>query len=289
MTLQVAASDDEELTMPSETANRPPKSAAPTSAVDRALDLLTSVATATSPLTLAEAAAETGLAKPTAHRILRVMVARELLRQEADRRYHIGSKLFALAGTVLDRVDFVQEAEPALDWLKQVTPETIHFALVTGDRPVYVQKIEGRRPYRMASSVGMGLTWHSTAIGKAILAFMPAERRAAYIRADRLVRLTATTITTVAALDRELERIRTLGFAIDDSENEDDIRCVGAPVFDARGQVIGALSVSAPAFDLSPDDAIALAPAVKAAAQKISVALGAPADVMAATPGEPPA
>jgi DNA-binding IclR family transcriptional regulator len=256
----------------------------PTSAIDRALDLLICVVEANGPLTLAEAAARTGLAKPTAHRILRTLAARGLLRQDEGRTYRLGATAFALAGKILTGVEFVKEARPALEWLKNVTPETIQFALLTGDKVVYVEKIEGRRPYRMASSVGVGLDVHSTAIGKATLAYMTPERRAPYLTPARLVAHTHNTITKVAALESQLATIRNRGFAIDDGENEEHIRCVAASVFDARGDVIGGISVSAPTFSFAIEDALALAPAVMTAARAISVALGAPAEVLVAPP-----
>jgi IclR family acetate operon transcriptional repressor len=257
-----------------------PAPPAPTSAIDRALDLFGCVVDAKGPLTLAEAAARTGLAKPTAHRILRTLVARGLLRQDEGRTYRLGPAAFALAGAVLTGVEFVKEARPALEWLTNVTPQTIQFALLTGDKVVYVEKIEGRRPYRMASSVGAGLDVHSTAIGKATLAAMTPQRRAPYLASGRLVAHTPNTITSVAALESQLETIRNQGFAIDEGENEEHIRCVAASVFDARGDVIGGISVSAPMFDFELQDALSLAPAVMTAARTISVALGAPAEVL---------
>jgi IclR family acetate operon transcriptional repressor len=251
-----------------------------TSAVDRALDLLTALIDSRTPLTLAEAAARAGLPKPTAHRILGTLVARGLVRQEPDRTYRLGSTLFGLAGAVLGQVDYAREAQDGLRWLQTVTPETIHFAALIGDEVVYVDKIEGRRPYRMASAVGMGLLMHCTSIGKAVLAFLPPERRAPYFAADLLEKRTANTITKLAALDAELETIQQRGFAIDDAENEDNIRCIGTPVFDAAGAVIGGISVSAPTFHLSLDDAVALAPAVMHAGRMISESLGAPAQAL---------
>jgi IclR family transcriptional regulator, acetate operon repressor len=257
----------------------------PTSSIDRAVDLLLCVVQAGGPISLAEASARTGLAKPTAHRILRILAARGLLRQDEGRTYRLGATAFALAGQILSGVEFVKEARPALEWLTHVTPETIQFAMLNGDKVVYVEKIEGRQPYRMASSVGVGLDVHSTAIGKATLAFMAPAQQAQYLVPARLVAHTSKTITSVAVLREQLTVIRERGFAIDDGENQEDIRCVAAAVFDARGDVIGGISVSAPAFSFSTEVAYSLAPAVMTAARTISVALGAPASVLTSLPG----
>jgi DNA-binding IclR family transcriptional regulator len=256
-----------------------------TSAVDRAFDLLTIAVDADGPLTLADAAAQARIPKPTAHRIMRTLVARGLLTQEEDRTYRVGSKLYGLAGKTLAQMEYVREAQPGLRWLQSVTPETIHFAVLTGEQAVFVAKLESRTPYRMASTVGMSLAMHCTSIGKAILAFMPAERRAPYLAPERLVRHTANTITKPAALEEELELIRTRGFSIDDAENEDNIRCTGAPVFDAQATVIGGIGVASTSFHLSHEAALALAPATMYAGRLVSLALGAPPESLPAAYG----
>jgi DNA-binding IclR family transcriptional regulator len=252
------------------------------SAIDRALDLLIALVEASGPMTLAEAASATGLTKPTAHRILRKLVTRGFLRQGADSSYRLGPKLYSLGGQALNKVEFIEDVRPGLKWLERITPETIHFAMLIGDQLTYVEKIEGRQPYRMSSVVGMSLTMHCTAIGKAVLAHLPVPERARYLKPDDLVRRTANTLTKPSAIEAELEQIRAQGFSIDDGENEDNIRCVGAPVFDARGDVIGGVSVSAPMFQITVDQALSLAPSVMTAARTISEALGASPAVVAA-------
>jgi DNA-binding IclR family transcriptional regulator len=113
-----------------------------------------------------------------------------------------------------------------------------------------------------------------------MLAFMSDERAAQYLTGDIPEPRTPNTIRSVAALKRELAGVRARGFAIDNEENERDICCVGAPVFDASAEVIGGLSVSAPVFDLSREEAEALGPTVVAAAHRVSLAMGAPAEAL---------
>lgn len=250
------------------------------SAIDRALDLLSIVVHARKPLTLAEIAAEAELPKPTAHRILRILVARNLLRQSHDRSYRLGSEMYALSGETLAQLDFAREARPALEWLHDVTPDAIHFAALTGGALVCVDKIEGRRPYRMASTVGATMGMHCTAIGKLVLAFLPEESAEPHLTTDQMTARTPSTITSHRQMKRELAEIRRRGFAIDDEENEENIRCVGAPVFTASGGVVGGVSVAAPTFNLSLDQALALAPSVVTAACRVSSALGAPPEVL---------
>jgi IclR family acetate operon transcriptional repressor len=253
----------------------PDRHAEPTSAVDRALELWRIVVNAQRPLTLAEVAGEAGLSKPTAHRILKTLIARGLLRQDHSRSYRLGPETFALAGRALEQLEYASEARVGIDYLKSVTPETIHFAALVGDVPVQVAEDLGSRPYRLTSNLGTPVMLHCTAIGKAILAFLPPDRTARLLSGEVLTPRTARTVTTVPQLMAQLEQIRAQGYAIDDEENEDNIRCVGAPVFDALGQLVGGVSVSALTLHLSLNEAHALAPAVVTAAGKVSMALGA--------------
>jgi DNA-binding IclR family transcriptional regulator len=244
-------------------------------------------------MTLAEAANQAGLSKPTAHRILRILVARGLLRQDTDRSYRLGHEAYALAGKSLSQLEYAREARVGMDWLKGITPEAIHFAAMNGEAPVYVAKVEASRPYRMASSIGSPLPMHCTSIGKAVLAFLPPETLARYLSPAGLTRRTSHTLTTMGQLKAQLKEIRAQGYAIDDEENEENIRCVGAPVFDSNGDVIGGVSVSAPTFHLSQQEARALGPFVAQAAGMISAALGATHESMpelaTAQPGGPAA
>ena len=246
------------------------------SSVDRALDLFAVAVEARGPIMLAELAERTGLSKSTAHRSLRLLVSRKLLRQESNRSYRLGSKAYALTTLSLEQLDYADEAQAGMDWLKTVTPEAIHFAALLGDVPVYVAKIEGARPYRMASRIGLPIPFHSTSIGKAVLANLPPAQLEARLTGS-LPALTVHTITDPRRLRAQLVEIRNRGFAIDDEENKENIRCVGAPVFSASGDVVGGLSVEAPTFNMSLEKAQQLGPSVVRAATMISTALGAPA------------
>jgi IclR family acetate operon transcriptional repressor len=226
---------------------------------------------------LAEIAAATGLPKSTVHRILRTLVDRGFARSDGNGGYLAGPRILTLAGQVLAGFDPAREARGVLRSLQQDTGLTVHFAMLTGDEAVYVEKVEASQPYRMASRVGMGLRLHSTSIGKAILAAMADDEVAALIGRVGLERRTPRTITRLPALLRHLAEVRAAGFAVDDEENELGIRCVGAAVFDHTGRVTGGLSVSTLAFELEPAGAAPLGARVAAAAAAVSDALGAPA------------
>jgi DNA-binding IclR family transcriptional regulator len=255
------------------------------SSVNRTLDILEILAKEGSTLSLKEITERSGLPRPTAHRLLQTLMARSYVEQDSTRSYSVGRGALALAGSLLSRLEPARAARPPLERLRQLTPETIHFAVLAGTDAVYVEKIDGRRAYRMASEIGQHLPLHCTAIGKAILAFLPPDRRAALLRGPELERRTPNTITKLEALELELAEVRARGFAIDDEDNEHEIRGVGAPVVDARGEAFAGVSVSAHSSQLTHEHALMTAPSVVQTAKEISLALGAPADL--ALDGQP--
>jgi IclR family transcriptional regulator, acetate operon repressor len=222
-------------------------------------------------------AAGTGLPKSTVHRILQSLVGWGFARADGTGGYAPGPRILTLAGKVMSRFDPAQHADSALQSLRDRTGFTVHFAILSGDEAVYVQKLEGLRPYQMASRVGMSMLLHSTSIGKAILAQLRDGEVTAILARTGLEGRTPHTITDAGMLLSHLAEIRRRGYSVDDEENEGGIRCVGAPVFDHTGAVMGGISVSGLAFEIAADDT-ALGTQVRTAARDVSLALGAPPD-----------
>ena len=247
-------------------------------ALDRALSLLEALVDLAGPASLADVAAASRMPKPTAHRILATFVARGFARQRADGKYEPGTRILGLAGRVQESLDLATLARPAMLALQSLLPETVHFAVLEHGDIVYVEKLEGKRAFRMASRVGMAVPLHCTAIGKAALAYLSTEERLARLGPEPYVRRTPRTLIRWADLESNLSEVAEHGFAIDNGENEEDIRCVGAAVFDYRGGVMGGLSLSAAAFALPLEAANSLGPAVVAAAATVSLSLGVQAE-----------
>lgn len=251
-----------------------------TQAVHRALRILEALVANAPDAQLGDIAKQTELSPATTYRILQTLVADGYAVDLNGGRYRPGSKILSVAGQMMVSMDYSAAARAALLDLQEFTPETVHFGVLAGDHAQYVDKLEGRRPYRLASVLGMTLTLHCTSIGKAILAYLPEAQLHRLIEPERLVAHTPRTITDPERLHRELAWVRQHGFAIDDEEDREGVRCLAAPVFDQVGFVMGAVSVSAPAVHLSFPDALALAPHVIAAANQVSRALGAPAHAL---------
>jgi len=242
--------------------------------IDKALTVLEALAQHSR---VTDIAGATGLPKSTVHRILQSLVEWGFARADGTSGYLPGPRILTLAGKVMSRFDPAQQADGALHGLRDRTGFAVHFAVRNGDEAVYVQKIDGRRPYQMASRVGMSLELHSSSIGKAILAQLTDEEVVGITGRTGMEPRTGRTITDPQTLLSDLGEVRRRGYAIDDEENEAGIRCLGAPVFDHTRTVLGGVSISGLAFEVDLGDD-RLATEVTGTAREVSLALGAPPD-----------
>jgi DNA-binding IclR family transcriptional regulator len=139
---------------------------------------------------------------------------------------------------------------------------------------VSVANVEGPCTLRMPSTVGRRTPAHCSALGKAVLAFLPASTLEELLAGRPLRALTSKSLVARGALKADLQRIRVRGYAIDDEEIEKGLRCVGAPVRDYSGLVAGAVSIAGPTFRIPKSRVPALAEAVMAIARELSAELG---------------
>ncbi len=246
--------------------------------LDRALDLLEALAEAPAgaPLGVSEVARRAGVTKSAAFRILANLERRGYVAKDpVNARYTLGAQLVCLGERSLGAIDLRAAARPALEALQQRFGETVNLGVREGAEVVYVDMIESSHGLRMAARIGGRDYLHSTALGKAILAFLlPAERDHLLYAPAGLPARTERTITDPVKLRAELERVRERGIAEDRDENEVGARCLGAPLFDHRGGVVGAISLSAPDSRLDDARASEVAAAVRAEAASITRRLG---------------
>lgn len=241
----------------------------------RILDALVEPTAARRPLSLAELSAATGLNKATALRLLAPFCETGLVERAADGRYQLGVRAATLGEAYLAGLDLRAVAGPVLEELVACTGETAHLVVFAEPEVVYVHKVDSPSAVRMHSRVGARMPAYCTGVGKAMLAHLP---RAVVDRvvAHGLPPRTPATLTDRAALEADLARTRARGWAIDDVENEPEIRCVAAPIFDRSGAVAAACSLSGPLTRISRPRTKQLGPMVAAAAAEISRQLGAP-------------
>jgi IclR family acetate operon transcriptional repressor len=218
--------------------------------LERAFRLLEVMAARGGVAGLSDLAADSGLAVPTIHRLLRTMVELGYLRQEPSRKYALGPRL-ALLGDGASRVLGVW-ATPHLRAIADELGESANLALLESHEVLYVAQAPGHHAMRMFTEVGHRAAAHCTAVGKAILAGLPDERVDAIVRAAGMQARTPNTITTPAALKQELARVRARGYATDEEEQELGVRCVGVALPGDPSRA--AVSVSAPVGRM--DDAL---------------------------------
>ncbi|GAB2966793.1 IclR family transcriptional regulator [Amycolatopsis acidiphila] len=232
----------------------------------RALRVLEAVGAAGGPHRLGRIAQETGVTKPSTHRILHGLVAAGYAATDGDGTYGLGPRAFALSALFASG----QHGEPVLRRLRDETGQPVHVALRSGNQAIYVQKLDTDRPYRMASRVGGQIPLHCTAIGKAILAHLDPAQRRALLAETGLPAPTARTHTDLAALEAELRKVRALGYAVDDEENEETVRCIGAPLLNGAGTPVGGVSVSTLTFAVPAGELLAHVPHLLGAARLLA-------------------
>lgn len=137
-------------------------------------------------------------------------------------------------------------ARPYLQRILARFEQTVCLGTLDQDQVLYIEILEGLRSIRMAATVNSYAPIHSTSLGKSILAFLPLSEAEAILRRRPLSKLTAVTITSIPFLMRHLAQVRKAGYAVDEEETERGARCVGAPIYDARGMPFAGISVSGP-------------------------------------------
>ena len=234
---------------------RPKKSAYKVQVLDRAINILEFIGRQSSgEAGLPELSAAMKLHKTTTHRIAHVLESRGLLRCGVDsNRYRLGLHLYDLGCQAFDHVNIRDEARPLMTRVAYEVGETVHLALLDRAEVLYIERVESQRSLTMGSKLGARNPVYCTALGKAILAFSPESEVDGVLAGSRMEARTRNTITNILAFKRELERIRDRGYAIDDEEIEEGIRCIAAPILNASDCAVAALSVSGPSSRIHSD------------------------------------
>ncbi len=261
--------------MPQYKTNAAPRSPYQVQVLDRALAILDTLSAEGPDLSLGDISERLELHKSTAHRLIMVLERHKLIeRNSVNGRYRLGLKLFELGTRAVSQLDLRERARPSLERLVLETSETVHLCILDDSEVVYLDKVEPTRSVRMATSVGRRNPAHCTAVGKAIMAYLPESQVEAIIRKQGMKAMTANTITSFAELKKELSIIRERGYAIDNEEIEEGVRCVGCVVRNFSGEPLAAISISAPAFRLTKEKVKSLSQPVVAAANALSMELG---------------
>jgi IclR family acetate operon transcriptional repressor len=243
--------------------------------VERALRVLERVASFPRPASLTEIANSAGLHPSTTYRLLGTLVQTGYVtRDSRTGLYRLGLKLLRISRALEDQMDIRAIALPVMERVVAQEDETVSLVIRTGSTAVVIERVQSARQIRSVTPVGSHGPLHCTAAGKALVAWLKPNEVQSIIAEAPLVRHTARTITDPAAFTNELAKVRAQGVALDRGERADDLIGIAAPVRNARGRVIAAMSLSGPAQRLSPDRRPVLAAAMRDAAAEVSAALG---------------
>jgi IclR family KDG regulon transcriptional repressor len=242
-------------------------------AVSRALDILEFLCT-NGEASFTGIYTQTGLPKSSAYQILSTLERRGYVRHGGEsNKYSLGLRLFELGTQAVSYLEIRTEAMPTLRELLAKTNETCNLGILDGTVGAYLAKLESTQPIRLNSYEGKRLPLHSTAMGKALLAWQK-ENLDKLLQHIELTRFTENTIVEKEKLKENLQLVRDRGWALDDQENEPHIRCVGAPVWDIEGKVCGAISVSGLATRFDGEYLLKLSKDVMTAAKELSEKIG---------------
>lgn len=198
-------------------------------------------------MSVSDIAARMGINRSTAFRMLVTLESRGFLTKKENAKYRLGGKVFSLGQVAYNRMELIPLVHPYLEALTEKTRETSHLVIMDdANHIVFVDKVIGTRSLKMDTPMGLRLSAHATAAGKAILAHKPQELVEQYIEAADFAPHTDKSIRDGKTLLAELETIRKQGYAIDDEETEIGLTCFGVAILDASGNPIAAISSSGP-------------------------------------------
>lgn len=225
-------------------------------------------------VSLTRIADDLGVNKSTVLRLAAPLMESDLLVRDRETGwFRLGHGTLRLGQAYLSSLDLRTAAAEPLRLLQHAVGETCHLVVYEPPDVVYIDKVENETSVRMASRIGSRVPAYRTAVGKAILAWQ-AEEAIHIVVAAGMPPVTPHTCTDPARLRIELERVRQRGYAIDDRENEPEVRCVAAPVFDHTDAVAGALSVSGLTTRMTPARVREVGPLVVRTGLEISHVLG---------------
>ena len=244
-------------------------------AVDRALDILLCFTRQTPRLSMTQIAERAGMNKSTVHRFLGTLEKKRFLQRDPSTGlYQLGIRVLEIAYITLEHNDLRQLASPCLHRLNEQYRETITLSVLDGADIVFLDVIESPQRVKLAASTGQRLPAFATAAGKVLLAHLPDERVRSVLKQGMQV-FTPATLQSIDVFMSEIRQIRQAGFAISEQEYEDGINAVAAPILDANGVMVAAITVAGPAYRLSRDRMLEIGPAIEAAAHEITQTIAA--------------
>ena len=242
--------------------------------IERALDIIEAVAVEQKGLGLTEISNEVGLHKSTAYRIISTLAGRGYLDKTKDGEYRIGLKLIEAVSCYINSLELQTEARPYVARITAHLGLTSHLGVLDGDEVVYIEKMDMVSQVRMYSQIGLRMHAYCSSLGKCLLSNYSKEQVDMIMSDCSFIKFTAATISGLNELHKELAEVRKRGWALDNEEYEKGHRCVGAPIFDYRGDIVAAISASGDKHVLTDDRIEEVADYVVKTALELSRNLG---------------
>lgn len=254
----------------------------------KGLRVLEALAKSDHPRGVADLARELDMTKSNVHRLLSTLVSQSFVQRNATNgTYEAGIKLWELGSQVAGRLDVRKIAAPHLSELKARTGETAHLSILDGHHMVYIDRVETDQYVRTYGRIGARAPAHCTGTGKVMLAHATSDIVAAALK--DLERYTARTITSIAAMKTELNRVREQGYAVTKEEWRSGVWSVAAPIFGPTGVVVAGIGISGPADRIRPRLLKEFKPIVMETAAAVSERMGARLPAKEARPALPSA
>ena len=245
-------------------------------ALDRALDVLDTLAHANG-MTLSQLSSHLDQSPATMHRVLATLHARNFV--EMDQRtqtWHIGSAAFRIGSAFLRRSSIVERSRPIMRELMEATGETSNLGIERNGDVMFISQVETHESIRAFFPPGTLSPMHASGIGKALLSCYSDHRADQYFRTASLTQFTGKTITLPSALKEEMKGIREKGWAFDDEEKAEGMRCIAAPIRDIYGEAVAGISISGPTHRIPESEIERIGALVADAAARVSRGLGSP-------------
>ncbi|MCK4394180.1 IclR family transcriptional regulator [Candidatus Bipolaricaulota bacterium] len=243
--------------------------------LEKGLNLLEELAQSAEGMTAVELASSIRVHKTSVYRYLNTFLNAGYIQNNGDGHYHLGNKILELGSQMLRRMPLRETAHPFLVELNDDTRMTVHLCVLDRQDVVYIDKIESHRTLPIMSRIGSRAPAYCTGVGKALLSGLPTDQVVSLLRETTLEKRTPNTITDPIKLLEEIKLTAERGYAVDNGEHEEGIKCFAAPVRGYGGGVVGAISLTGLKRELTEEaESEPMVTAVKMTAERITRALG---------------
>lgn len=242
--------------------------------IDRTLDIIELLSTEQQGLGVTEISKRTNLHKTTVHRILSSLSSRGYVEKDKSSEYKIGRKLIEIVSCHINDLELQTEARPYLWELSSQFNLTAHLGVLDGWHVVYIEKLDIYTRLRLYTQIGYRVPAYCSSLGKCLLSCLSDIELTEAMSKCPFERFTPHTIVGLPALKKHLRKVRIQGWAIDDQEHTIGERCIGAPIYDYRGEVIAAVSGSGTLEQLPDEKIITVAQYISKIGIEISKRLG---------------